>query len=104
MIEQMKQWLEALKKGVDGQTTVEMDEAITSIKEAIREHAMYEVQRLGQEIEQEPVAFAGVEMWIGNTRIKKLMTQAELQHAIDPWAIMKFNSDSCIDALKEENT
>jgi hypothetical protein len=57
MIEQMKQWLEALKKGVDGQTSIEMDEAITSIKEAIREHAMYEVQRLGQEIEQEPVAW-----------------------------------------------
>ena len=50
---------------------------------------------------QEPVAFAGVEMWIGNTRIKKLMTQAELHFAIDPWAIVKFNSDSCIDALKE---
>ena len=32
-------------------------QAITAIKEAIREHAMYEVQRLGQEIEQEPVAF-----------------------------------------------
>jgi hypothetical protein len=30
-------------------------QAITAIKEAIREHAMYEVQRLGQEIEQEPV-------------------------------------------------
>jgi hypothetical protein len=56
MIEQMKQWLEAMKKGVDGQTSIEMDEAITSIRQAIREHAMYEVQRLGQEIEQEPVA------------------------------------------------
>jgi len=32
-------------------------QAITAIKEAIREHAMYEVQRLGQEIEQEPVAW-----------------------------------------------
>ena len=31
-------------------------QAITAIKAAIREHAMYEVQRLGQEIEQEPVA------------------------------------------------
>ncbi len=30
--------------------------AITAIKEALREHAMREVQRLGQEIEQEPVA------------------------------------------------
>jgi hypothetical protein len=78
-------------------------QAITAIKEAIREHAMYEVQRLGQEIEQEPVGFAGIEMWIGNTRIKKLMAQAELHYAIDPWAIVKFNSDSCIDALKEKN-
>jgi len=32
-------------------------QAITAIKEAIREHAMYEVQRLGQEIEQEAVAW-----------------------------------------------
>jgi len=32
------------------------NEAITAIKEALREHAMREVQRLGQEIEQEPVA------------------------------------------------
>jgi hypothetical protein len=34
-------------------------QAITAIKEAIREHAMYEVQRLGQEIEQEP------DYWLG---------------------------------------
>ena len=32
------------------------DEAIAAIKEALKEHAMREVQRLGQEIEQEPVA------------------------------------------------
>jgi hypothetical protein len=30
---------------------------ITAIKEALAEHAMQEVQRLGQEIEQEPVAW-----------------------------------------------
>jgi hypothetical protein len=140
---------------------------VDDVIEALREHAMYEVQRLGQEIEQEPVAtvtsetgaditmswwhepalpigtklfthppqrteqnfcsrcgkrtndihtctppqrkeqepvaFAGIEMWIGNTRIKKLMTQTELHYAIDPWAIVKFHSDSCIDALKEKN-
>jgi hypothetical protein len=56
-----------------------------------------------QRTEQEPVAFAGIEMWIGNTRIKKLMTQAELIYAIDPWAIIEFNSDSCIDALREKD-
>jgi hypothetical protein len=32
-------------------------EAITAIKETLAEHAMQEVQRLGQEIEQEPVAW-----------------------------------------------
>jgi hypothetical protein len=32
------------------------DNAITAIKEALAEHAMSEVQRLGQEIEQAPVA------------------------------------------------
>jgi hypothetical protein len=34
-----------------------IDDAITAIKEALAEHAMREVQRLGQEIEQEPVAW-----------------------------------------------
>ena len=33
------------------------NDAITAIKEALSEHAMQEVQRLGQEIEQEPVAW-----------------------------------------------
>ena len=33
------------------------DQAITAIKEALAEHAMRETQRLGQEIEQEPVAW-----------------------------------------------
>jgi hypothetical protein len=35
--------------------------AITAIKEALREHAMREVQRLGQEIEQEPVKYSDYE-------------------------------------------
>jgi folylpolyglutamate synthase/dihydropteroate synthase len=67
------------------------EKAITALKEQLAQP------------EQEPVGFAGIEMWIGNTRIKKLMTQTELHFAIDPWAIVKFNSDSCIDALKEKN-
>jgi hypothetical protein len=56
-----------------------------------------------QRTEQEPAAFAGIEMWIGNARIKRLMTQPELHYANDPWAIMKFYSDRCIDALKESD-
>jgi NADH pyrophosphatase NudC (nudix superfamily) len=43
----------------------EAREAITAIKEALRENAMREVQRLGQEIEQEPVG-----------TVKELFTQA----------------------------
>jgi hypothetical protein len=79
MIEAMKQWLEALEDFVDvikydneqddigrraccdvlsynpHSESCKAKQAITAIKEAIREHAMYEVQRLGQDIEQEPV-------------------------------------------------
>ena len=44
--------LEDLKK-----TQEKQQATITAIKEALAEHAMREVQRLGQEIEQEPVAF-----------------------------------------------
>jgi hypothetical protein len=110
MIEVLKQALEALELNNDEWKSLadsgdagcwraedqdhykQTNKAITAIKAALAQP------------EQEPVAFAGVEMWIGNTRIKKLMTQAELHYAIDPWAIVKFNSDGCIDALKEKNT
>jgi hypothetical protein len=83
---------EALKLALDWLESgnfVYPTELRTAIKEALAQP------------KQEPVGFAGIEMWIGNTRIKKLMTQTELHYAIDPWAIVKFNSDSCIDALKE---
>jgi hypothetical protein len=80
MIKAMKQALEALEKSqaalAEELSAWDIDPplhhvqeshdlcgpAITSLRQAIREHAMYEVQRLGQEIEQEPVAFAGVEV------------------------------------------
>ena len=63
MIEAMKQALEALEKSLPRlapygeQDWLDSKAAITSLRQAIREHAMYEVQRLGQEIEQEPVAW-----------------------------------------------
>jgi hypothetical protein len=62
MIEAMKQALEALEKSLPRlapygeQDWLDSKAAITSLRQAIREHAMHEVQRLGQEIEQEPVA------------------------------------------------
>jgi hypothetical protein len=61
MIEDMKQWLEALEKSLPRlapygeQDWLDSKAAITSLRQAIREHAMYEVQRLGQEIEQPKV-------------------------------------------------
>jgi hypothetical protein len=55
--EALKLALEALTIQSDRVTEIgKQREAITAIKEALREHAMREVQRLGQEIEQEPVA------------------------------------------------
>ena len=70
MIEAMKQALEALYPISHNSTDDyrgQADKAITSLRQAIREHAMYEVQRLGQEIEQEPVAearFDGTLHWL----------------------------------------
>ena len=40
------------------------EEAITAIKEALAEHAMREVQRLGQEIEQEPFEDLATELFV----------------------------------------
>ena len=46
------------------------DEARAAIKEALREHAMREVQRLGQEIEQEPVVgIAAIRTWFKDGRV-----------------------------------
>jgi hypothetical protein len=46
--------------------------AITAIKEALAEHAMQEVQRLGQEIEQEPVAHCKVRPLRGDESFPKV--------------------------------
>ena len=52
----MKLALEALEGFYEyGYDRQECFEHITAIKEALAEHAMRETQRLGQEIEQEPV-------------------------------------------------
>ena len=57
-IEALKLALEALEGFYEyGYDRQECFEHITAIKEALLEHAMQEVQRLGQEIEQEPVAW-----------------------------------------------
>jgi hypothetical protein len=58
-IEALKLALEALEGFYEyGYDRQECFEHITALEEALAEHAMQEVQRLGQEIEQEPVADA----------------------------------------------
>jgi hypothetical protein len=64
MIEVLKQAAEDVSKAYDVLAFAHTERALellaktrTSLRQAIREHAMYEVQRLGQEIEQEPVAW-----------------------------------------------
>jgi hypothetical protein len=58
-IDAMKLALGALKLLTDTEQTFGAldygDNAITALEEVLAEHAMQEVQRLGQEIEQEPV-------------------------------------------------
>ena len=57
--EALKLALEALEDALNKPmwNRPQMTTAITDIKEALAEHAMQDVQRLGQEIEQEPVAW-----------------------------------------------
>ena len=57
MIEVLKQALEALEleRPYLGPMPTKTSKAIASLRQAIKEHALREVQRLGQEIEQEPV-------------------------------------------------
>jgi len=104
----MKMALDALKLLTDTEQTFGAldygDNAITAIEEVLAEHAMRETQRLGQEIEQEPVGFAGVKIWIGNQQIVRLLTQTELHHAIEPWLLVELNAKMCIKKLKEKNT
>jgi hypothetical protein len=82
MIEAMKQALEALEiywgKAEHRRTCEDerqAESAIASLRQAIREHAMYEVQRLGQEIEQEPYGWVsqhttkGMYEWQFNKKI-----------------------------------
>jgi hypothetical protein len=63
MLEDMKQWLEALEKSLPRlapygeQDWLDCKAAITSLRKAIQEEALRNVQRIGQEIEQEPVAY-----------------------------------------------
>ena len=60
--EVLKLALEALTIQSDRVTEIgKQREAITAIKEALRENAMREVQRLGQEIEQEPMKYSDYE-------------------------------------------
>ena len=65
--------------------------AITAIKEALAK-------------EQEPVGFAGVKIWVGNQQVVKLLTQTELDRAIEPCGLLEQAAEMCIEELKEVNT
>ena len=61
-IDSMKLALEALEESKTNNDSMEFhdrkNKAITALEEALKEHAMRETQRLGQEIEQEPCVHA----------------------------------------------
>jgi hypothetical protein len=67
-----------------------------------QERALRELSRLGQEIEAaEPVAFAGVKVWVGNQQVVQYVTQTELRYETQFWLHMMLNAEKCIAALKE---
>ena len=95
------------------------NEAITAIKEALAQPEQQKPYRLlqdngskyfgeswdkAEQPEQEPVAFAGIEMWVGNTKIKLCLTQMQLHNAKEPWMLIEHMAEMCISKLKEKNT
>ena len=52
--------------------------------------------------EQEPLAYAGVKMWVGNQQVVRLLTQTELHYAVEPWLLVELSALKCIAALKEK--
>jgi hypothetical protein len=70
-IDAMKLALEALQ-WCHGGEPCGTSEAITAIEEVLAEHAMRNVQRLGQEIEQEPVAHCKVRPLRGDESFPKV--------------------------------
>jgi hypothetical protein len=53
---------------------------------------------------QEPVAYAGIQIWVGDARIVKHFTEMELHHARDHWMLMQIAAELCLAKLKEKNT
>ena len=54
--------------------------------------------------EQEPLAYAGVKVWVGNQQVVRLLTQTELHYAVEPWLLVELSALKCIASLKEKNT
>lgn len=119
--EALKLALEALEAHAD--IGIKSDKAIAAIKEALAQPTQEPVAGTktwfedGKVVtqyltakdiykdpeEQEPVAFAGIEIWVGNARIAKYLTQTELHYARDPWMLMQYSAEMCISKLKEKN-
>jgi len=67
--------------------------------------ALWELTKLGQEIEaqpaQEPMAYAGIKMWVGDRQIVQFLTETEFQHATQPWLLMLMKAEQCLEALRD---
>jgi hypothetical protein len=55
------------------------------------------------QIEQEPVAFAGIKIWLGNQQVFRCLTQAELHCVGEPWAHLLMNAEKCVEELRKKN-
>ena len=90
-LQAMKMALEALK-WCHGGEPCGTAEAITAIEEALAQP------------EQEPVAYAGVKVWVGNQQVVRCLTQTELHYAVEPWLLVELNALKCIASFKEKKT
>ena len=96
-LQAMKRALEALEYALNKPmwNRPKMTEAITALEEALAEHAMQEVQRLGQEIEQEPVAIDQATMELAES--VGLIGPTSRTHDLHQ-AIQRFHDLICVNA------
>lgn len=90
MIDAMKKALEVLERASDAGYSIECEEAITALHQAIE-----------QAKPPHPDHYAEVYIRVGDLHIKKVMTQIQYSQAHDPIKLLSLIADDCVQNLKE---
>ena len=94
------QQIDAMKMALDLATMHHTDDGYAALRAKVRSASK---EALAQP-EQEPVAYAGVKVWVGNQQVVRCLTQTELHYAVEPWLLVELNALKCIASFKEKKT